>query len=51
MQVYIVHWENSLFYLLCFTLGLKLKKCFPEIKGFKMLFECSAVFCLLHVLW
>ena len=39
MQIYIAHWENSLFYLLHFALGLKLKKCFSEIKGFKILFN------------
>ena len=51
MQIYTVHWENSLFYLLHFTLGLKLKKCFSEIKGFKVLFECWVVFYFLDVLW
>ena len=34
MQTYTAHLENSLFYLLHFTLGLNLKKCFSEVKGF-----------------
>ena len=39
MQIYIAHWENNMFYLMHFTFGLGLGKCFFEIKGFKMLFE------------
>ena len=34
MQTYIVHWENTLFYLLHFTMGCGSRKCFFEIKGF-----------------
>ena len=40
MQIYIAHYENSMFYQVHFTLGHELGKCFFEIKGFKMFFEC-----------